>query len=305
MATLMRHLSPNRIFRIACAVLAILTLTGSVLLVGAAPPGELGRKDRSKLEEPVYRVAATLNAEILRAQPGEHPLAPTIRMAKHFLKGIEENIDDYSCRLVKRERINGVLGERQFIFSKIRHKPFSVYMYFVGPEDVKGREVIFVEGRNNGHLFAHEGSGFKSKFGTVSLRPDGFLAMQGQRYPITDVGLYNLTRRLIEVAEHDAQFGECEVQFFKDAVIKGGKEPRKCTCVQVTHPVPRKEFTFHVARVFFDDELNIPIRYASYAWPTKEGGNMDLIEEYTYLDVELNVGHDDADFDTENPDYNF
>ncbi len=32
---------------------------------------------------------------------------------------------------------------------------------------------------------------------------------------------------------------------------------RVCSCVQVVHPVPRRNFRFHLARVFIDDELLI------------------------------------------------
>ncbi len=35
------------------------------------------------------------------------------------------------------------------------------------------------------------------------------------------------------------------------------------------------------------------------------GGQPQLLEEYTYLNVKLNVGLTDADFDDKNPEYNF
>jgi hypothetical protein len=57
--------------------------------------------------------------------------------------------------------------------------------------------------------------------------------------------------------------------------------------------------------VFIDDELQVPIRYAAYGWPETEGGKPTLEEEYTYLDVALNVGLTSADFDPSNPAYDF
>jgi hypothetical protein len=80
---------------------------------------------------------------------------------------------------------------------------------------------------------------------------------------------------------------------------------RVCTCIEVVHPVPRRNFRFHLARIFVDDELNLPIRYESYSWPTTPGGAPELIEEYTYLDLKLNVGLTDSDFDIQNPNYQF
>ena len=46
----------------------------------------------------------------------------------------------------------------------------------------------------------------RGKIGTVQILPTSAIAMQGQRYPITELGIANLTKRLIEVGEHDKQF---------------------------------------------------------------------------------------------------
>jgi hypothetical protein len=51
--------------------------------------------------------------------------------------------------------------------------------------------------------------------------------------------------------------------------------------------------------------LNIPIRYVAYDWPAREGAKPEVLEEYNYLDLKVNVGLTDADFDPRNPSYNF
>ena len=63
--------------------------------------------------------------------------------------------------------------------------------------------------------------------------------------------------------------------------------------------MPRRNFVFHMARIFVDKELNLPIRYESYDWPKEPGGPPELMEEYTYLNLKLNNGFTDADFDIE------
>jgi hypothetical protein len=184
---------------------------------------------------------------------------------------------------------------------KVRHKPFSVYMYFISPSDVKGREVIYIDGQNDGKMWAHT-TGLQDKLvGTVSIPPDGPIAMKGQRYPLTELGVLNLTRRLVQVGEQDIKYGECEVKFFKNAKIND----RIATCIQVKHPVPRRNFLFYEARIFVDDELNIPIRYEAYDWPKEAGAKGELMEEYTYMNLKLNNGFTDADFDIKNPNYKF
>jgi hypothetical protein len=202
--------------------------------------------------------------------------------------------------MVKREQVNGKIGEEEYMFAKIRHRPLSVYMYFLKPQSLQGQEVIWIEGQNDGKMWAH-GTGIQKVFGTVSLNPTGPIAMKGNRYPITEIGILNLVERLVEIGEQDAQYGECEVKFIPGAKIND----RVCTCIQVVHPVPRRNFRFYLARIFVDDELNVPIRFESYDWPDSQGGQPKLIEQYTYLNLKLNNGFTDADFDYRNPQYQF
>jgi Protein of unknown function (DUF1571) len=236
----------------------------------------------------------------LTAVPGEHPLMPALRWAHGGLDEMRA-IQDYSCTFYKRERIDGELGEYQSMFVKVRHNPFSVYMFFLGPGKLRGQECIYIRGQNDGNLLAHPTGIRKTVVGTVSLDPTGMIAMSGNRYPITDVGVLNLVERLVEIGEKDTQYGECEVQFFQGAKINN----RDCTCIQVIHPVPRRNFLFHLARIFVDTELNLPVRYEAYDWPEKQGGPPVLNEEYTYLNLKMNNGFTDADFDTSNPAYQF
>ena len=73
----------------------------------------------------------------------------------------------------------------------------------------------------------------------------------------------------------------------------------------IVHPEARPEYEFHICRVFIDKELKVPIRYAAYGWPLEEGGKPTLEEEYTYLNIQLNVGLTDEDFSPDNSNYDF
>ena len=137
----------------------------------------------------------------------------------------------------------------------------------------------------------------KAAFGDVWLKPDGVLAMQGQRYPITDIGIENLVDKLIERATREKMSdptGETtQVRFIEGAKING----RSCLVIEVMHPVQKPCYDFYLARVFIDDQLQVPVRYAAYTWPTTPGGKPQLEEAYTYLDLRLNVGLQANDFD--------
>lgn len=228
-----------------------------------------------------------------------HPLDAAIEYARRNLSRMDD-IRDYSATLLRRQRIDGKLSGYEFAFIKVRHEPFSVYMKFLKPDRVKGREVIYVENQNDGKLLAHEPA--FDKLGTFGLAPDGLIAMRGERYPITQVGFRNLAVKLIERAEAEKRKGtSCKVTFGKNAKINN----RSATVIEAIRTKRKKDDEFYRVRVFIDDELQIPVRYEAHDWPAKEGGEPVLLEEYTYFNVKLNPGFDDEDFDITNPEYNF
>ncbi|MFK8111873.1 MAG: DUF1571 domain-containing protein [Rubripirellula sp.] len=272
--------------------------------------------EEAGLVEPVHRVA---NAPAPIASPAGLEATPApvpaidraLDLARGGLQGCRANVNDYTALMVKRERVNGTLLGHEFMAAKIRNRkvvngqvvqPLSVYLNFLKPSSVKGREVIYVEGQNDGNVVAHEG-GFKGKFlPTVTIPPDGMLAMRGQRYPMTEIGVENLIVKLIERGERAAQSPDVQCEFRKNARVKD----RVCTVLQVTQPTKKiGENEFYQAQVFIDDQLNIPIRYIAYDWPARSGAAPEVIEEYNYLNVKVNVGLTDADFDPRNPAYNF
>ena len=203
---------------------------------------------------------------------------------------MRRDIKDYSCIFTKRERVNDKLLPYEQMFMKVRHQPFSVYMYFLGPEDVKGQQVVYVAGQNSGKMIAQP-IGLKGKFGPYHLDPNGRFAMEGQRYPITNAGIVNLTSQLIDEGMRDRRFPQCEVKEYKGAKVGD----RTCTVTEIIHP-KLPQFQYYKARIFVDDEWNIPIRLESYLWPETPGGEPLLLEEYTYTNFKFNNGFTDADF---------
>jgi hypothetical protein len=311
----------DRILLTAAALVAGWFLIACATVRAEETETDATKLNREGLHEPVYRVSKTTKTNVpidalagpeTTVTPAEEPhsLDPALEIARNSLEHIEQNVRDYTCTLVKRERVQGELLDYEFMHCKVRHQqvqdgkvvvPFGVYLSFLKPDSMKGREVIYVDGANSGKLIAHEG-GFKGRFiPTVSLLPTSAIALRGNRYPITEIGIKTLTERLIEKGSRDRQLGECEVHLVDGAKVKN----RVCTMLEVKHLERRPEYEFCVARIFLDNELNMPIRYEAYDWPRSPQGPPELIEEYTYVNVQLNVGLSDDDFNAENPNYRF
>lgn len=235
---------------------------GAAWLVLAMLPAGAQQQRKEAFSEPVFRVASDTPAKQVSAravampadsetdaffdlepQPGEHPLAPCKRLAERVKANIEANVQDYSCLFSKVERIDGELQEANYISMQVMHNPFSVHMLFRKPK--KGQECLYVEGQNNGNMKARAHGWRGTIAGVLTLDPNGSLAMAGQRHPITKAGMQNLTNELITIAENDMKFGECEVRTFDDRQV----DKRPTVMMEIVHPVPRREFKFHVAHL--------------------------------------------------------
>ena len=237
----------------------------------------------------------------------DHPLIPLLKVAKEGHAKIEADIRGYTATVESQQRVDGVLGEEKTMQCKLLHggekdgikTALSIYTKFVKPQNLAGQEAIWVDGKNEGKLIAH-GSGMLN-IKTLYLDPKGPIAMRGNRYPIQMLGMKSLLSQMIEKGKNDLKYDECIAKVKRGILIDG----RQCTMMEITHPKPRKHFEYHIARIYIDDERNLPIGYEGYLWPEKEGQDPPLLEKYFYTDIELNPGLSKKDFNHRNPDYNY
>lgn len=235
-----------------------------------------------------------------------HPLAPAMTLLSQCNQRMNE-VDGYTCGLIRRERVNGQMGDKQAMGAKVRHAnaegekvtPFGVYLKMLQPSDLRGCEVLYVDGENNGDMLVRKG-GSMLAFLTLSISPTSPAAMNGTRYPITEFGMRRLVERTLAACENDLAYDECEVKISTETVRK-----RDATCIEIVHPQRREHFRHHILRFYIDNENGAPVRFETYDWPETQGGQPVLTEECTYYKVNLNAELSDIDFDRNNPDYRF
>ena len=226
-----------------------------------------------------------------------HPLVPVLKIA-YQSRHVLANVQDYSGVFIKREVINGTLVTHQMEI-KIREEPFSVYMKFLN-QPYTGREVLFVAGANQNRLMVHE-TGLKSIAGTLSLAPTDQLAMAENRHPITQVGMSQMLEGVIKQWENEGLYGEIEVKYYPEAKL--GEHP--CRVLESSHPIRRRQFPFHLTRLYLDGKTLLPVRVEQIDWPARAGEKPIAVETYMYSNVRTNIGLTNADFDRRNPAYQF
>lgn len=210
-----------------------------------------------------------------------------------------EKVKDYTCTFYKRERIDGVLSPLHVMDMKMRTEPRSIYLKFHQPN--RGREAIYVAGRNDGLVLAHDVGFTKLLAGTMRLDPRGARAMANNRHPITEAGIGNLMKTISSRWAEELDSNEAIVLF--DSRLKLGAV--QYLLIETIHPRKRPNFVFHKVRLFINTDLGFPVRFEGYDWPASASDAPELVEEYIYDNIKLNVGLDDSDFDIANELYSF
>lgn len=250
-------------------------------------------------------VAASASPE---AAASQDPVVANLRLKVERLEaGVTSlaQIASYRATLQKQEVVGGNLLDEQTIELKCRHEPFSVYLVWTTGD--AGREVLYVHGENDGKLIAHDG-GWKARIPAFSLAVDSPLALRDSRYPVTQAGLLNLARTMLDIHREDLQRNNvlsCEL-------TPGTFDGRDCLVFTTvyksaeTSPVYRKSITS------IDREWNLPISTVHYEWPApdkqipaEELDQHTLIESYSFRGIELTQDLTARDFDRTNNEYRF
>lgn len=242
------------------------------------------------------------------------------------------NVQSLKFHLKISERIKGEMANYESQ-SKLIRSPRKLYIYLKGPE------VLWVQGQNNGHALVNPG-GFP--YFNLNLDPTGTLMREGQHHTIHEMGfdyLGNIIRASIK------QAGDKFNDYFK---YVGEEQWNEKTCYKIMAQYPDFKFIDYkvkpgetiitIARklnlseymileanaenvsdyenVKSGQTIKIPNAYAKFTillidkktnlpCNTKIYDDKGLFESYEYIKLELNPKFADNEFTKEFKDYNF
>jgi hypothetical protein len=205
-----------------------------------------------------------------------------------------QNVQDYTCTLIKRERLRGQLQADQVVTMRVRTQPFSVYLHWDEPRSMAGQEACYVTGKNNGMMRVHSTGLVGAIGGWVTLDPRDPRVMEHSRHSITEAGIGNLIERYGARWEEERKLNVTDVR-----VANFVYNNRPCRRVELVHP-PGGQFTYYRSILYFDNETHLPVRVENYDWPRAGRGNAadgELVEVYSYINMRANVGLRDDAFD--------
>ncbi len=306
---------------IISAVLAsvcLLGIYGGTSLSSRQPTAQtknFRKKRQRKSATPAQPVVEpTPQAEILQVS-ANITVDPHREAVLQYIEWLEKGYDrlksagHYTATFFKQERLGNDLTEGDVAEIKVRHSPFSVYMKWT--EGEPGKELLFVEGANDGKMLVKQ-VGWKARLlPIVKVDPQCVLAMSQSRYPVTQMGLLALVETLIADRQRDLSSNPAfQCRMFENETCND----RPCVRFVLEYGSPEDSATYRKSDLFIDKEHGVPLEISNYTWPEKDWGDdwgceeMDdatLIEYYSYCDLRLGVELADLDFDGTNEEYGF
>jgi outer membrane lipoprotein-sorting protein len=264
------------------------SMRGTVVTQRPAARPRWVRLHRPAILVPMLMLALVCSASVAC---GEASRAEFVRLLKEMNQAYAQ-VDHYTATFLSQERVDGELGPMQRLVLKFK-KPFKVYLRWLTGKH-EGRQALYPAGVDGNELWVR----LPMLVGavTVSLDPQGPRARKGSRHPITDVGIGRLLDFISDNAERGLQRGELTIE-------DGGQH--------ATFDRPTRRFILHfpsdpakgyycmTALIDVDREHRLPIYADIFDWDGQ------LIERYGYVDLRLNPGLTDADFNAKNPAYGF
>jgi hypothetical protein len=236
--------------------------------------------------------------------PARHPLEWVLKFAHEEQIYLQRTVRGFTCRVTKRERIEGELQDYRYIDMWVRERthanprvtqPPSVLLEFLGPSAIEGRKVLFVAGQNDNRLLVRKGG---RRFGYVvtDLDPESSVVKQESLLPITEIGFSQVLDRTIRTLEQDRAADPRGDNTIVEQITTVTINGRPCQMLRITHPRRRDGLQFFSASMAIDSALHVPVRFDVYDWPETPDQQPPLMSEFTYTNVTLNADLDDAIF---------
>ena len=232
--------------------------------------------------------------------PKETPATPVARADESPLRQLvnkaiekEKSLNNYICRLRRREQASGKTEPMEVIMLKYRRSPFSIHFKWLGDEN-KGRELIYVKGQYDDKIQVLTGQGDWLGPGRhLQFSTDNELMKSRSRYPITEGGLSAAVVRfgaLLEAIDR-GQPNAGSVRYLGRKARAEFPNPME-TVEQAILPGVESFLPKGGTRyLYFDEATSLPLLIQTYDQDHYE------VEYYCFDRLQTPVPLDDADFD--------
>ena len=247
----------------------------------------------SEVRHPDIRHLKPIVVAVLMLMPGAPASAQDPLSLLFGMEAAYARVTSYTARFVRQELVRDILRPREEALLKYQ-RPGRIYLRWIsGPP--KGREILFVEGRDNNRMLVHE-PGVLSLFSTIVMAPGHPRVLQESRHPVTDIGIGRLIELILDNVRRARGTGE--LSLLEQEVAGGDGRPERGLEVVLSRERSKHDDSYRLS-LSVDAGSGLPVRATVYDWEDHP------VADYAYLDLRINPELTARDFDPENPAYGF
>jgi hypothetical protein len=193
---------------------------------------------------------------------------------------------DYTCHLVRQERVNGRLLPEQVCELRVRAQPYSVNVRVIRSKDVAGEETSFIASKSDVKVRFRAAGVDGIKYGFRTLRADDPKALAHTRHTAADTGLLAVLDRIEKAVDIEKRLHN-GVQVVVGEYVFAGRPVTRFD-IFADHPHPRR-YAYRCV-LYVDKETKLPIRFEAYDQPRGGSVEGELLEVQSFIGVRTNVG---------------
>lgn len=217
----------------------------------------------------------------------------SFQMSLTEMKVAYAKVFDYSGHFVRQERVRGKLMPEQTAELRVKAKPRSISLKFIGPNELLGHELVYVTGRHAEMIRVRPAGNFDAKaFMTVNATDPR--AMVDTRHPITEIGIGAAIDHLEKMTTIERRLRNpmsvsmADFNFVKRPVIR----------YEIFTERPHALRYAYRTVVYVDKETKLPVRIEAYDQPTVNGAvGGELLEAHSLVNLKFNQGIGEVPFE--------
>ncbi len=207
-----------------------------------------------------------------------------VQLLEESLRRYRKSITGYTCKLIKKERVNNKERPEEEIFCAFRERPFSIFMEWIRGKD-RADATLFVEGENNNQIAILPSQSWQKRslhllnkyFASRSITDSEVIS--ASRYPVREFGIACGTERTYLAWKHAKSHGRFRFKYLGEKPVPQIGN-RLCHLICRSCDPPEEEGLTQIT-IYIDSETWLQVGSVLMA-------NDKLIGYYFFKDIDIN-----------------
>ena len=258
---------------------------GLVAVAAAQDPGQV---------KPVSYIPVMPSVAKVEASSAPADGAAALPRAVADARAAHAKLRDYTCHLIRQERVHGKLLPEQTAELRVRTQPHAVNVRVVAPKALAGQEASYLSSRTTARVRFKAAREDGIRNGFLTLPVDDPKVLADTRHTLPDTGLLAVLDRAEKVLATEKRLNH-PVQVLTAEYTFGGRPVTRYE-VFAERPHPNR-YAYRVV-LYIDKETKLPARWEAHDRP-KSGGSDEgeLIEVHSFVGLKPNTGLGESAFE--------